>query len=311
MPLPLMLGVGAALAGALGVATGVHGAVKIIDAKDTLKLCQTKHEENLACYEVMNKTAVNNMNILEKKELNILKSLKEFSNVFEKIHNRPEYKTYKQNGLELSPYSTEEFKKAFVNAGILLGTTAMETAGGFAAAGAATTAVMAFGTIFAGTAIASISGAAAASVTLAVLGYGAIAAGGGGPALETTMLVTAAIGVGLMVGGLIFHIVGSSLFDKADQVYEQVYKEEEEINKQYNYLLVFNKTAEESTASISMVQDVYLKQLNMLTYIVHTLNKTDWSDFSKDERLVTENTALLVGLLYNMGKAELVQKTYY
>ena len=42
---------------------------------------------------------------------------------------------------------------------------------------------------------------------------------------------------------------------------------------------------------------------------MYTLNKRDWNDFSKEEKLVTENAALLVGLLYNMGKVELVLKS--
>ena len=65
-------------------------------------------------------------------------------------------------------------------------------------------------------------------------------------------------------------------------------------------------TAKEYLASISKVYDVYQRQFNILTYIVDVLDKKDWNDFTNEERLVTENTALLVSLLYNMGKVQLV-----
>lgn len=312
MPLPLILGLGAAAAGALGIGTGIHGAVKMKDANDTMKLSQSRHEENLAYFEKTNKTATNDMDILGKKELEVLTSFKEFSDVFEKIHNRPEFKTYDQNGVKIPSYNAEEIKKVSVGAGVLLGGlggAAVGTAGGFAAAGATTAAVMALGTASTGTAIASLSGAAATNATLAALGGGALAAGGGGMALGTTILGAATLGVGVMVGGIIFNIVGSSLSDKADEAYWQVRKEREEINKICDYLLELSQTAKEYTESISAVQNVYKKQLDILNYIVYTLNKRDWNDFSKEEKLVTENTALLVGLLYNMGKVELVLKS--
>ena len=73
-------------------------------------------------------------------------------------------------------------KKVSIGAGVLLGGlggAAVGTAGGFAAAGATTSAVMALGTASTGTAIASLSGAAATNATLAALGGGAIAAGAG------------------------------------------------------------------------------------------------------------------------------------
>ena len=282
------------------------------DANDTMKLSQSHHEENLAYFEKTNKTATNDMDILGKKELEVLTSFKEFSDVFEKIHNRPEFKTYDQNGVKIPSYNAEEIKKVSVGAGVLLGGlggAAVGTAGGFAAAGATTAAVMALGTASTGTAIASLSGAAATNATLAALGGGALAAGGGGMALGTTILGAATLGVGVMVGGIIFNIVGSSLSNKADEAYWQVRKEREEINKICDYLLELSQTAKEYTESISTVQNVYKKQLDILKYIVYTLNKRDWNDFSKEEKLVTENAALLVGLLYNMGKVELVLKS--
>ena len=48
--------------------------------------------------------------------------------------------------------------------------------------------------------------------------------------------------------------------------------------------------------------------LKRLQNIVNDMEKTDWNQFTQDERLCTENSVLLVGLLYNMCKVQLVQK---
>ena len=37
--------------------------------------------------------------------------------------------------------------------------------------------------------------------------------------------------------------------------------------------------------------------------------KTDWDDFTENERIATQNAVLLVGLLYQMCKVKLVNKT--
>lgn len=312
MPLPLILGLGAAAAGALGIGTSIHGAVKMKDANDTMDLCRMRHEENTSYFTKTNNATTRDMDILGKKELEILKSFKSFSDVFEKIHNRPEFKSYEQDDVKIPSYNAEEIKKVSVGAGVLLGGlggAAMGTAGGFAAAGATTAAVMTLGTASTGTAIATLSGAAATNATLAALGGGALAAGGGGMALGSTILGVTTLGAGIMVGGIIFNIVGSSLSNKADEAYAQVQKERNEVNKVCDYLLELGQTAQTYTESISTVYDAYKEQLDRLIYTVKTLGKRDWNDFLPEERLVTENTALLVTLLYNMGKVKLVLKS--
>ena len=44
MPLPLILGGGAILAGLAGVGAGVHGASKMKEANDTMKALQARQE---------------------------------------------------------------------------------------------------------------------------------------------------------------------------------------------------------------------------------------------------------------------------
>lgn len=55
------------------------------------------------------------------------------------------------------------------------------------------------------------------------------------------------------------------------------------------------------------VPDQITQKVNQLKYTV-TISKTDWYDFSEDEKKTTENTVLLVGFLYEMCRVNLVKQ---
>ena len=311
MPIPLILGVGAAIAGVAGVGTAAHGAKKMKDANDTMKATESQHRRNIEKFENQNKLTNEKMDELGKLELKVLKGFEDFSNVIEKIQNRPKFEQYNKDGVSLPTYDKEELKTVSVGAGVLLGGVggaAAGTFGGFAAAGATTSAVMALGTASTGTAIASLSGVAATNATLAALGGGAIAAGGGGMALGTTILGATTLGVGLLVGGIIFNVTGGKLSDKADEAYSQMKKAESSINKICSYLYELEKTAEDYTHSINIVRNKYLESYNYISYVVNKLHKVDWNEFSEQDKLAVKNTVMLVGLLYKMCKLNLVNK---
>lgn len=310
MPLPLILGIGAAIAGVTGVGTGIHGAVKMKEANDMMKAANSRHEENIKKFEAASEKTNKAMDKLGKTELYILQSFSEFSDVIEKIQNRPQFKEYARDGVELPKYDKEELKQVSVGAGVILGGlggAATGTAGGLAAAGVTTSAVMALGTASTGTAIASLSGAAATNATLAALGGGALSAGGGGIALGTTILGAATLGVGLLVGGVIFNFTGEKLSDKSFEAYGEMLKAEETINKIVDYLKNLEKLSREYKAALTTVNDIYNEKFNFLKQTVES-GKTDWNDFTEIKRVTTENTVLLVGLLYKMCKVNLVNK---
>lgn len=309
MPIPIILGIGAGIAALTGVGTGIRGAVKMKDANDTMKSADSRHKRNLEKFEEQKEATSKTMDELGKEELKILESFSKFTEVYEKIKNKPQFEMYDKDGVSLPQYSADELKKVSIGAGVLLGGiggAALGTAGGFAAAGAATAAVMALGTASTGTAIASLSGVAATNATLAALGGGAIAAGGGGMALGTTLLGAATLGVGLLVGGVIFNVTGSSLSNKADEAWSQMQKAEDEILKICNYLIDLNTTANTYLKTILNVSSIYFSHLNNLTHIVEVYKKDDWNNFTEEEKLSTENTVLLVQLLYNMCKVQIV-----
>lgn len=312
MPLPLILGIGAAVAGVAGIGSGIHGAVKMKEASDTMQETKNRHERNIRKFEEQNKYTTISMDKLGKLELDILHTFGEFSDVLEKIQNRPIFAEYNKNGVKLPTYDGEKLKEVSVGAGVLLGGlggAGLGTAGGFAAAGATTAAVMALGTASTGTAIASLSGAAATNATLAALGGGAIAAGGGGMALGTTILGATTLGVGLLVGGVIFNLVGGNLSDKADDAWREMIKAETEIEKLCRYLKDLRELSNNYQKSLGEVNELYTMHLTELKRIVNVWGHNDWNTFTDEEKRITENTVLLVGLLYSMCKVELVKKS--
>lgn len=311
MPLPLILGVGAAIAGITGVGSGIHGAVKMKEASDTMKMAENRHKNCNERFQSQSDATNKRMDELGELELNILKEFEEFSDTIEKIQNRPQFKEYIKDGVTLPKYDKETLKNVAVGAGVLLGGlggAAAGTAGGFAAAGAATSAVMALGTASTGTAIASLSGVAATNATLAALGGGALAAGGGGMALGTTILGATTLGVGLLVGGVIFNVTGGKLSDKADEAWSQVMKEEKTVNEVCNYLSDLDDVAAGYINELRIVYDKFLESFNYVSYVVNKLHRTDWNDFTEEEKIATQNTVLLVGLLYKMCQVSLVKK---
>ncbi len=240
-------------------------------------------------------------------ELEILKSFDEFSDTIERIQNRPQFKEYTKDGVKLPAYDKETLKKVSVGAGVLLGGlggAAVGAAGGFAAAGATTSAIMALGTASTGTAIASLSGVAATNATLAALG-------GGGIALGTTILGATTLGAALLVGGVIFNITGGKLSDKADEAWEQMKKAEKTIDFACRYLNELKAASVAYNKSLLSVRDKYKEIFGYVSYTVNSLHKTDWHAFSQEEKIATENSVLLIGLLYKMCQVSLVNKAKY
>ena len=312
MPLPLIIGAAAAIAGAVGLGAGVHGAAKMKEANDTMESANRRHKKNIQKLEIQNKFTLEKMDKLGKKELEIIKSFENFSNTFGKIKNKPIFSSYNKEGIKIPKYNPQELEQASIGAGLLLsGLTgaALGTAGGFAAAGATTAAVMALGTASTGTAIASLSGVAATNATLAALGGGAIAAGGGGMALGSAVLGGATLGVGLLVGGVVFAIAGETLVDKADDAWYEMEKAEKEINKICLYLNDLGDTSDKFYSALCSINGIYNTHLNFLNRTVNTVNKTNWDNFTQLERDRTENTVLIVSVLYNMLKTKLVLKS--
>ena len=307
MPLPIILGIGAGIAAATGIGTGINGGVKMKKASNTMKEASKIRETSIKNFTEANRTASIAMDELGKDELIICSRFEEFSDCIEKIQNRPEFAEIANKKINLPKYNADELKKVSVGASVLLGGvmgSALGTAGGFAAAGVTTSAVMALGTASTGTAISTLSGVAATNATLAALGGGAIAAGGGGMALGTTILGASTLGVGIMVGGIIFNITGAALSKKADKAYTQAESIERESIQFITFFNALEKHAKNYNKILNRVKAVYYCEFVKMK---GTLNKkTNWLEFSDEEKQNVNNCVLLVGLLFNMCKVNLV-----
>ena len=137
-------------------------------------------------------------------------------------------------------------------------------------------------------------------------GPDAFAAGGGGIALGTTVLGAATLGVGLLVGGIIFNLTGSSMTDKANRIWSEMETAEKEINRICRYLNELYTAAGEYIALLRRVRGEYDLHLSDMQRIIEQDGRTDWNDYTASEKLMVENTVLLVGLLYNMCKIQFV-----
>lgn len=313
MPLPLLIFGIAAVAGATGFGLGVHGGVKAKKAKDKLSEAQRRDSFNRTRLDRVNRSTCKCMDTLGNNEMRILSDFKEFSKLFERIKNKPEFEDVELNGVQIPTFDGEKLKSTAVGAALLvsgLGGAALGTAGGFAASGATTAAVMAWGTASTGAAISSLSGVAATNATLAALGGGSLAAGGSGIAVGTTVLGAATLGVGLLVGGIVFSVTGSVLSNKADKAWDDMLKNENEMRSISAYLLELEKVATKYNTLLLKVKDLYNRQLTKMKNAInsHGNGHVVWNVLTADEKIIIENMVMIVSILYNMCAVQLVKR---
>lgn len=313
MPLPILL-IGVALAGSAGLGLGFHGGRKMKRANDTLSEAQKRDATNRWHLKVISKKTCKSMDCLGTKEMEVLAGFQEFSELFERIKSKPEFDELKIGDVTIPRFDGEKLKTVSVGAALLvsgLGGVALGTAGGFAASGATTAAVMALGTASTGTAISTLSGAAATNATLAALGGGSIAAGGGGVALGTTVLGAATIGVGLLVGGIVFSITGSVLSNKAEKAWGQMLENEASIKRTCNYLSKLDVMATRYFSLIAKMHILYSKLIAKMRQAIDSYGEgqVEWASFTEEEKLIVENTVMVVSVLYNMCSVQLVKKS--
>lgn len=297
MPLPFILG---AATGFGGVIATIRGRKKMKEAKETMQAAESRHNKNIAEYEKENKETTFIMDNLGKLELAILKDFEFFSDTIEKIQERPIFEEFIKEDVKIPKYDMEELKKASIGAGALLGGLAgatLGTASGFAVLGVKNATIKAFGNISKGI-----------MPTPSLFGVAA-ALGGGGSALGNTFLGAATAGVGPLVGGVIFNFTGEKILDKAKDAYKEIEQSEKIICDICDFLKELKTVSENFFTSLDQVNQQYGKRMKAISYIVNDLNKTDWNEFTNEEKVILENLVLLVGLLYKMCQVELIKKT--
>lgn len=313
MPLPLLILIPAAIAATAGVGAGIHGGVKMNRANKKLKDAQSRNKRNLSRLESINILACETMDQLGKHEMEILASFGEFSSLFERLHNRPEFGEVKIGDVTIPKFNKKDIEDASVGANVLLGGlggAALGSAGAFAASSATTAAVMALGTASTGIPIASLSGVAATNATLAALGGGSLAAGGGGMALGSIVLGGATLGVGLLIGGVIFSVAGSHIEGKADKAVKAMEENERQINRICSFLKDLMSTAKKYDTVLMQVNAIYMQKMTIFRSFMNQFSETNvnWNELTDEQKSTVESLVRLVGILYEMCKVQLVKQ---
>ena len=135
------------------------GVIRAIQAKSTMDLAVSIQNEAIDSFKKVRRRTNTLLGKIGRKELDILSSFEKFSDIIEKIQGRPEFKGFERNGVKLPKIKFEEIKQAGTGAGVLLsglGGAAIGSFAGYSAVGAATTAIVVFGTTASGTAISTL-----------------------------------------------------------------------------------------------------------------------------------------------------------
>ena len=311
MAIPFILIALGVASGATGATLGVHSAVTIKDSKDCISEAEKIQNNALNRLRIYSKKAVDKADELGKMEMKILSSFNIFSDCIEKIQERPEFRKISSFELELDNKGIQELRKTSNEVSLLLGVAgsmATGVAGGFAAAGATTSAVSILCTASTGTAIADLSGVAATNATLSALGGGSIASGGGGIALGSTALSASSVGIGLLAGGMLMEFTAKKLSDSADVAMQEANRTEMLVRDFVKFFKELTDAIDRYGNNMHKIANKYFKQLSMLLNIVEDKKDCRWSNFTYEEKRSIEITTLYVTILYNMCKLPITKK---
>ncbi len=299
------------ISGAGGIALSAKSLVDSMNASATNRFTQEQNERNILRFQAVSDKLNSSLEELGKQRMVITKNFSVFVDAFERIHNKPEF-THEES-VDFPEFDFNEIKNVSIVATDFLGAT-VGAIGGSALAAAATSgttaAVMALGTASTGTKIAELSGAAATKAALAALGGGSLAAGGGGIALGTLVLNVASLGVGTLVEGIAMAYAGSVAKKHADQAKDEMQKNELIINDAISMQLQISKSATAmKRASVELCNNVYKPLVLKMKALVDS--KCDWNNFSDEEKLLVENTILIVQILHYLNNTPLYKVTKY
>lgn len=297
---------------AAGLANAKSGYDKRCKAEKTVKKAHKRHYRNVERFNEAKDSAVRMMDEMGQLELQIIASFKDFIRIMEAIQNPPKFKAIFGNAVELPELTLANIKEVSVGAGTLLGGLGGVAAGtfaAFAASGAVTSATVALGSTAAGVAISSLHGIAATNAVLATLGGGTLAAGGGGVALGGTLLSFATLGLGVLVGGIIFNCTADDYVEQAEEVYAEMLRNESIIFEVCDFLDELQQQGQRYTKVLQRVNAKYREKLAEADELVRRSGVIDYSLLPHGEQMLVKDLSLLVGWLYSLCKVRFVLQT--
>lgn len=307
--LPTIIIALSSISGAGGIALSAKSLVDSMNASATNRFTQEQNEGNILRFEAVSDKLNSALKELGKQRMVITKNFSVFIDAFERLHNRPEFS--REESVDFPELDFNEIKNVSIVAANFLGATVGAIGGSVLAAAATsgtTAAVMALGTASTGAKIAELAGAAATKAALAALGGGAIAAGGGGIALGTLVLNAASFGVGALVEGIAMAYAGSVAKKHADQAKEEMQKNELIINDAISMQIqICSSAMNMKQVSVDLCNNVYKPLVLQMKALVDS--KCDWNSFSGEEKLLVENTILIVQILHYLNNTPLYKVT--
>lgn len=309
MPLPLipiLLGGASLLAGAAGIGGALSGKEKMDKAKERISRAKSRYEGKKGVLEREQKAAMSVLEELGTTRLEIQKSFSRFADVFERIKNRPEFREGDRERFSFTSVDLRNIRQASVSAMEIIGSLGGAAIAGGATAMGSVALVGLLGTASTGTAISSLAGAAATNATLAWFGGGSLAAGGLGMAGGM-----AVIG-GLVLGPAVF-ATGWFIDSKGDEALEQASKAEREVdsavnkmNKIIDFSQKISRLAQALLEELKKAQGLYNVKVSQLEALVNRCD--DYNFFSEEDKLLLDNNIMLVKVLADMTRADLLRK---
>ena len=261
MPLPLIIGIGAAIASAVG------GGVAMLSAKDKIKNAKERYDRRRRFYSFAEsfylgrkKKAEAKFEALGQRRLEALVTMGRAVDFLKKAKIR---KRDLEQRFEITPQKLAAWEGVSAHAVEVLGGIAKSGAAGVATATGVYGAVGVFGTASTGTAIGTLSGAAAKSATLAWLGGGSLAAGGGGVALGTVVFGGLVAGPALLVAGFFANSKAEKVKTEVEKKIAEMDVAEAQMNKQIAVLKTVLLRVDElykSTDEVDRALDQLLNQ---------------------------------------------------
>lgn len=311
MPIPIILGavgVGSAIAGIAGV---ISGKKKSNEAK---RLLEEANQIRERIAESLNPKIANtneNFDRLGRVELEIFNSFKFISEMSEKIsnYNDVDFKEQSVNGYSIPKFDPEEVRMISNFAATLLdgmSGIAAGTIGGLAAGGMTAAAVSAFGTAGTGAAIAGLHGIAATNAILAFLGGGTLAAGGGGMAFGSWVLGWITLGIGFLIKGGRDHFKGKKDLAAIKEYFNCIKIIEKALPQIYQRLAEIDSTVLGFMFNLNMVNSIYKKHVEALKHVIIDEDRTDWNMYTECEKMLIQNTFLLVRLFIDVCKVRFI-----
>jgi len=218
--LPIILGIGAGIAGLVGIGKTIKAGIDNKDAKRVNQRAEDLIAEAKKTIETARNYSSGSLEVLGRKKIFTLgNNMERFINTFKKIKNIDIQDSVGLDELKKFKIDTQSFielREMSGYASSIAGGVLSGAAGGALAAFGAYSGAMAIGAASTGTAITALSGVAATNATLAFLGGGSLAAGGLGMAGGAAVLGGLVAGPALAIMGF---IIGSKASKNLDNAY--------------------------------------------------------------------------------------------